>query len=192
MKLKNAKWQRLAAVAVTGATIILPLVGTAGAAQADPYDYAPGRGWHQARDDYRSRLVVGTVTRHLHGNTFELRTDAGRLLPVIMHDRGPLSFGLNERVELTGHFSDGNFIADTVRFLHDDGRGGFRGLVKTKFNARVLELRSAHRLVVRSEYGHVYDVDAVNGFSNALRPGDGVRVIGYGNDRFVRADTIRR
>lgn len=192
-KIKHTTWQgRLAALALTGVTIVLPMLGTAGVAQADYYD----RGYYQGRSDYGPRVVVGTVTRHLQGNYFELRTDTGRFLPVILHERGPISFGLNERVELTGYFRDGNFIADTVRFLRDDRResyrSDYRALVKTKFNARIVAIRSARQLTVRNDYGRVYDVEAVNGFPKSVRVGDWVRVIGYANDRFMRADTIRR
>ena len=191
MKIKSAKWhQGLAALGVAGAAVALPLVGTANAAHVDADIHIFGS--RHDRRDYGPRVVVGVVTRHLHGNYFEVQTDEGRFISAVIHDGGPISFGLNERVELTGHFSDGNFVADTVRFLREDRRDDFRDLVKMKFDARVLEIRSAHRLVVRNEYGRVYDVDAVNGFSDAIRVGDHIRVIGYGNDRFMRADTIRR
>jgi uncharacterized protein YdeI (BOF family) len=141
-------------------------------------------------NDGDDRTLTGVVTRDLRGDTFEVRTAAGRTVIVRARETEPVRLTRGDRVFLQGRYNAnrGEFVADRIRITENDDRDVEGSRVS--FPATVTAVDSATRLQVRGDNGRTYTVDTRAVVSSNVDPGDRVRVSGTIRSGIVRADRI--
>jgi len=131
--------------------------------------------------------VYGVVTRDLGGNTFEVRTDDGRLVTVRARNGEPNRLTRGDRVVAQGRFNPERnvFVAETVRITRNDDAG------RVNFPGTVTSIGTRNRLSVRGDNGRTYIVNTRHAVSTDLRRGDRVRVVGDARNGVVTGAQVQ-
>ena len=121
----SRKIPQWSALAVIGAVAVAPLVSAPQSAEAAPA--RPGTSRSQVT------TMSGTVSRDLRGREFRLQATNGREYRVIIDaGREPRALTRGDRVQVTGHFTNGDlFIANSLSITNNAGGIGRPGIGRT-------------------------------------------------------------
>ncbi len=159
-----------------------PSAQAASAAVIRPVQYSDRDRQGQRYNDVRIR---GTVTRERGYNQFEMRTDDGRLLRVVLDAEDSVTTVQGDQVEVTGHRDGRLFIATNFNLLRS---GSARRDTRTRrsgtfnFSGSISALYPPTRVRVRGDNGREYLFDSPTTLSTGLQVGRRVRVSGTTNE----------
>jgi len=178
-----------------------------------PYYGGTQRPYYGGTTRYGQTVLTGVVTLDLRGREFRMRANDGREFRVIVDaGREPRALSAGDRVQVTGHFTSGLFIANSLVITNNRGgwnnrtgsypRGSYpRGSYpasaypqgrfgQVTITGTVANIDSSTKLWVRAYNGITYEVVTSVPLAPRISEGDTVRVSGYGSAENLRANQV--
>jgi len=152
---------------------------------------------NNGRNNRQRGTMVGTVSRDLGSNRFEVRADDNRLFTVRSREGEPRRLRLGDRVELIGYINNRNiFVAESVRLISATGISAHNGNLYPSANDQAVDFsgtvqsQRGNIIQVRGDNGQTYSVRRNN--DSTFRNGERVRIVGTDNNGTVQATSINR